>query len=170
MSTQNPITAARQVLKKSDERPPIDVLAIVKAHGISVVFQELEDVVSGMLVAKGQRAVIAVNKNHHIHRQRFTMAHEFGHFLLHRAAGNVFVDGSVFFRDETSAEGTNLQEIEANAFAAELLMPEELLMARVAGRRLDAFDDVVIHQLADEYGVSTQALTIRLTKLGLLAI
>jgi len=58
------------------------------------------------------------------------------------------------------------QEIEANAFAAELLMPEKLLTEMIHSKPFDAFDEGAVRRLAAQFGVSAQALTIRLTKLG----
>jgi Zn-dependent peptidase ImmA (M78 family) len=124
-----------------------------------------------MLVVKGEHAIIGVNEAHHLNRQRFTLAHELGHFLLHHSASSVFIDASpVFFRDETSSDGSKLQEIEANTFAAELLMPEELLRKFINNQPLDAFDERAVRRLAAQFGVSAQALTIRLTRLGLINI
>ncbi len=72
-------------------------------------------------------------------------------------------------RDTHSSEGTNVREIEANLFAAELLMPEEFLMRDV--KRvclLDLLDEEAVKELAQQYKVSAQAMTIRLTTLGYL--
>ncbi len=77
----------------------------------------------------------------------------------------------MFFRDEKSAQGTKFQEIEANTFAAELLMPEKVLRKRLSQEPLDALDDFeksALGELANELQVSCQALTIRLTRLGLI--
>lgn len=164
-----PVEVARQLLERFGEHLPIDVEAIVKALGIAIRTQELEDSVSGMLVMKGGRTTIGVNENHHSNRQRFTLAHELGHFLLHSNLSSIFIDASIiFFRDGTSSEGSKAQEIEANAFAAELLMPEKQLREIINNQPLDAFDEGAVRRLATQFGVSSQALTIRLTKLELI--
>ena len=75
----------------------------------------------------------------------------------------------VFFRDESSSEGASRQEIEANAFAAALLMPEADLKGLLDDHPVDAFDDLTVRRLASRLGVSAQALTIRLTRLGLVS-
>src|SRR6266516_5935935 len=122
------VEIAKQTLEGFVEQLPIDVQAIIQAHNIAIRRQPLEEAVSGMLVVKEGYAIIGVNESHYPNRQRFTLAHELGHFLLHGDSASVFIDASpVFFRDETSSEGSKLQEIEANAFAAELLMPESML-------------------------------------------
>lgn len=174
MTMINPEEAARELLDATAYTIPVDVYAIAQAHHINVRSQPLEDTVSGMLVIKNTYAIIGVNENHHPNRQRFTIAHELGHFLLHRDEAHVFVDAKpVFFRDERSAAGRQQQEIQANRFAAELLMPESVLQARIANQPLnpflDPFDDLTVQRLAAEFGVSIQALTIRLTRLGLIA-
>lgn len=130
----------------------------------------MEDSVSGLLVIKGDMVTLGVNKIHHPNRQRFMIAHELGHFLLHRQDSNIFVDDEpvVLFRDQTASEGTKNQEIEANAFAASLLMPEKIIREQLAQQPIDAFDDGSMKQLAAQFGVSVRAMTIRLTKLQLL--
>lgn len=165
------IEAARRILRERGTALPVDVTAIADGCGVTVIEHDLEDTVSGVLVIRDGRGIIAVNEAHHPNRQRFSVAHELGHYLLHCDAGSVFIDASpVFFRDETSSEGSDRQEIEANAFAAELLMPEEDIRRVIGNKPLDAFDEPGVRRLAARFGVSAQALTIRLTKLGLVAV
>lgn len=163
------VAEARKLLKEHGTTLPIDIAAIVKSQGIGVRLQPMEESVSGMLVIRDDHAVtVGINQSHHPNRQRFTLAHELGHFLLHGKRTRVFVDSStMFFRDGLAAEGTDKVEIEANAFAAELLMPENVLREITHHQPLDAFDDRAIQSLAAKFGVSVRALTIRLTKLGL---
>ncbi len=165
---KNPKAEAHKILEKHGTALPIDVDRIIAEHNIDIRFQPMEEAVSGMLVIKGKRATIGINDTHHPNRQRFTLAHELGHYLLHRGWTQVFVDAStMYFRDGLTAEGIDRMEIEANAFAAELLMPENVLRDVVRHQSLDAFDDRAVQSLAVEFGVSVRALTIRLTKLGL---
>jgi Zn-dependent peptidase ImmA (M78 family) len=162
------VAEARRLLKEHGTTLPIDIAAIVKRLGVGVRLQPMEESVSGMLVIRDGRATIGVNQSHHPNRQRFTLAHELGHYLLHSKRTQVFVDSStMFFRDGLAAEGIDKVEIDANAFAAELLMPEGVLRDITRHQPLDAFDDRAIQSLAVKFGVSVRALTIRLTKLGL---
>jgi Zn-dependent peptidase ImmA (M78 family) len=134
--------------------------------------EESEDQdLSGFLLRDTRRnaAVIGVNKNHHPHRQRFTIAHEIGHLLLHNV-DELHVDRRdalvVQKRDGTSSTGAVLEEREANFFAAELLLPRTLLE-----QDLDAIavlDDEAVKRLASRYEVSVQAMTLRLVNLGIL--
>jgi Zn-dependent peptidase ImmA (M78 family) len=147
---------------------PVDVRALAAELGVTVVSQPLEATVSGVLVLRNGYAAIGVNDGHHPRRQRFTIAHELGHFVLHREADRLFVDESLtFYRDQQSAEGLYEREIAANAFAAELLMPEVSLRAILGDRPIDLHDDTAIQHLAARFDVSVQALTIRLVNLGL---
>lgn len=164
-----PEEVARKLLDRFKQQAPIDIEALIKAHNIAIRTQELEDSISGMLVIKNGRVIIGVNENHHPNRQRFTLAHELGHFLLHRDVSSIFIDAStIFFRDGTSSDGSKAQEIEANAFAGELLMPEKQIREAINSQPLDAFDEGAVRRLAAQFGVSAQALTIRLTRLGLI--
>jgi Zn-dependent peptidase ImmA (M78 family) len=149
---------------------PVDVTAAAESLDLSVVEQDLEGSVSAMLVVKDGHGVIGVNANHHPNRRRFSVAHEIGHYLLHRDSASVFVDATpVFFRDGTSSAGTEQQEVEANAFAAELLMPAAAVREKLQQQAVDPYDDAAVHRLARAFGVSTQALTIKLVRLGLIS-
>src|SRR5262245_61528186 len=105
------------------ESPPVPVERLAEGLGAEIVYQSFEGDVSGMLYRDENRNLIGVNSAHGANRQRFTIAHEIGHLKLH-AGKPVFVDsfgGRVNLRDGTS----DLQEVEANAFAASLLMPQQ---------------------------------------------
>jgi Zn-dependent peptidase ImmA (M78 family) len=111
---------------------------------------------------------IAVNKTHHPNRQRFTIAHECGHLHLHADQGDrLWVDKSystIVYRDSTSSTGDKLAEIQANQFAAGLLMPESLLNEDMT----QDLSDVDISRLAVRFRVSEQAMSLRLVSLGML--
>lgn len=159
---------ADRVLRASGAEVPVDVERIARAHGLEVTYRPMEETVSGMLVIKERRAIACINARHHPHRRRFTLAHELGHYLLHREQARVFIDASpIFFRDERASEGTDHREVEANRFAASLLMPEAALRELVGTGPLDLFDERAVQRLAMRFGVSPQAMTIRLAMLGL---
>lgn len=159
---------ARDILANGQYSVPVDVIDIARKHEIDIRYQSLETSVSGVLVVKDGRPTIGINQTHHPNRQRFTIAHELGHYLLHRDISTVFVD-AVYHRDDESSEGTKLQEIEANAFAAELLIPETMVREQFGHQPIADVDDALIRRLAARFEVSAQALTIRLTTLGLIA-
>lgn len=160
--------AARELLAQYGDKLPINVDAIAADLRIVVREVELEDDVSGMLAVSGERGLMHINATHHPNRRRFSQAHELAHFILHRSHSEVFVDA--FHRDGESSKGTQPEEIQANAFAAELLMPEKVLREKLRERPLDIFDEDAVRQLAKQFGVSPQALTIRLTRLNLISV
>ena len=142
-------------------KPEVNVTGIAQNMGISIIYHDLNDKESGMLVVNDEdKAVIVVNENHSAVRQRFTIAHELGHYLLHYAKGQ-----QIFHRSIKSSEGTEPQEIDANAFAAALLMPENEVRKLILEIDDDMFDDAVdelILEKARELNVSTTALTYRI--------
>lgn len=122
-----------------------------------------------MLVRGHGQTVIGVNSLHHPNRQRFTIAHELGHLLLHKDEVHIDRSFRVNRRDEVSSLAVDPDEIEANRFAAELLMPYNLVMADLLECEIDLEDEDEIRRLAKKYEVSLQAMThriINLLKLG----
>jgi Zn-dependent peptidase ImmA (M78 family) len=134
--------------------------------GVQVRYSPFDDDLSGMIYIKDGIPIIGVNSLHHPHRQRFTIAHELGHLELHREmiTSKVHVDKDfpVLMRDPKSATGTEKLEIEANQFAAELLMPEALIKQALESKPFDIDDDSPIEELAKKFRVSRQALEYRI--------
>lgn len=167
----NKVKKLASSLLRNESEFPIDVESIAQRNGVSVTRQELESNVSGILVIKNNKAVICVNINHHPNRQRFTIAHELGHFLLHKNETNIFVDEPIIlFRNAASSDCQAKKEIEANIFAAELLMPKFKIIKALESNAIDAFDEYEVKNLASKFGVNSQALIIRLTQLKFLSI
>jgi Zn-dependent peptidase ImmA (M78 family) len=149
---------------------PVDVTGVANALDVEVQESPAEDDLSGFLYRDRKRnsAVIGVNADHPPNRRNFTAAHELGHFLLHNFDDlHVDRDFKVWLRSDASSKGTDIEEREANLFAAELLMPAHFLERDIAEiGAIDLLDETIIHGLADKYGVSTQAMTFRLAYLG----
>ena len=175
--------AARQLLDElgglGDGGPPVDVHRAARWCGLSVVFDRFDGDTSGLLWRHhdGTR-VVGVNSAHPASRQRFTIAHEIGHALLHlgddehggTGGDDVFIDKprEVLFRDAVSSRATDPREIEANAFAAELLMPAALVRPAFDEQVREATAERLVRLLADRFGVSTTAMAYRLVNLGLM--
>lgn len=152
------------------EEAPINVEEVAHALNIDVRKERVEGDISGFLFRNHENntAIIGVNMRHHKNRQRFTIAHELGHFLLH-AGDKVHVDHGfeVRLRDDESSKGTDIDEKEANLFAAELLMPKEFIEQDLAEiGAVDLSDEPVIKKLASKYIVSPHAFAFRLAYLG----
>ena len=147
-------------------KAPVPVLELAKKVGVTVKFGALPDELSGFLMHDKGTVILGVNSLHSPRRQAFTIAHELGHHALHPKAN--FVDHKVlYFRDSRSSEASDKREMEANQFAAELLMPERFLKKLLKDETVDLEDEDRIDEVAKELGVSTQALTFRLVNLNL---
>ena len=148
------------------EDAPIPVENIAEDLGAHIRYSPFDGELAGMLVrAEGKGTFIGVNSLHHSNRQRFTIAHECGHLVLHK--GNVHIDKSfrVNRRDASSSQGHQPDEIEANRFAAELLMPFALIMKDLEDYEIDMENEEALKELADKYQVSVLAMTRRITNL-----
>ena len=161
---------ANQLLEELGvHKPPVPVRKVARhcdARIVLVPGEEDKDL-SGFLYREGAHSIIGINKTHVPVRQRFTIAHEIGHLLLHEH-DQVHVDRRfrVRLRSGASSQGTDHDEMEANRFAAELLMPFQMLRDDVQDWEFDWTDDYELWARAKRYGVSTQALTYRLDTLG----
>jgi Zn-dependent peptidase ImmA (M78 family) len=148
---------------------PVPVERIAKSLSAQVRFSPLDDELSGMVYVKDGAPIIGVNALHHPNRQRFTMAHEIGHLLFHRdeITKEIHVDKGfpMLMRDAVSSAGINEMEMEANLFAAELLMPVEFLAKSLEGQPFDIDDEGAVSALAKEYKVSPSAMRFRLGNL-----
>jgi Zn-dependent peptidase ImmA (M78 family) len=118
---------------------------------------------SGLLLRRDGTAMVGVNSNEAPVRQRFTIAHEIGHFVMHPQK-DAFVDFRKNFRPNGPAD---LRERQANMFAAAVLMPRKMLLQEI--ERLTPGLDVqgAISKLARRYGVSVEAMRYRLINLGI---
>jgi len=146
--------------------PPIDVDAIAKSLGVPIFREPLRDGISGLLYREAGKAAIFVNRQTALSRQRFTIAHELGHYLLDHKSDDIHVDKDfrLMFRSDKAKGDSQPAETQANLFAATLLMPKEMLesdLRRFGG----SIDDGDILRLADRYGVSIQAFLIRLNSI-----
>jgi Zn-dependent peptidase ImmA (M78 family) len=141
---------ARADLGLTRDGPLDDLLTTVEGAGAHVVVLDLPDGVAGAYIAKPDCPLLFVNGDQWIARQRFTLAHEFGHFRMgHASVVDKQVAISGYLHDPN--------EVCANAFAAEFLMPRQAISewgaANVRGE--PTLEHVCL--LAAEYGVSAQA-------------
>lgn len=138
------------------DRCVVDIQKLIEREGVEIRYDDaLTPNQSGYLKKDKNNWIIGVNKKHNRKRQRFTLAHEFAHYVLHRDDNDIFED-EIFFRDN------NLTSIEfaANEFAAKILMPENLVRENIVAGETD------IEDLADKFGVSVLAMKNRVLSLG----
>lgn len=148
---------------------PINVESVAKHLGAQVHVDAFSDDLSGVLIRrKGQTPTIAVNGSQSPLRRRFTIAHECGHLALDHE-GEVFVDKAVLNRrDNTSSLAVSEQEVQANQFAASLLMPrEEVVRYMEHFLRSYSSHPVLVEVMASTFRVSKSAMAVRLVNLGL---
>lgn len=158
---------AREVLADyGSVTAPVPVEKLIKRRDIRVQFSPLDQELSGMALVKDGVALIGVNALHHPNRQRFTMAHELGHHVMHRTyiEGTVHVDKgfAILRRDTLATQGTDKMEIEANAFASELLIPRDLIEPIIDAGDIDLDDVDRLQTIAKRFKVSLSALQYRL--------
>lgn len=162
IATLSPEQDAEQVLQRYwnlGARPivPVDPIFIARQMGIQVLETRLDAGVSGMLVKQhGSPPTIYLNETDSRVRQRFSCAHELGHWMKRSVMKDdwAFVDR----RDQLSGRGTDPSERYSNAFGAALLMPAEEVRALSGHLRPES--------LARHFEVSAEAMNIRLDNLG----
>ena len=165
--------AQRLLLEVGIDSPPVDLKRIATALGLKVVSADLGADVSGLLVRTAEGSRICVASGDPITRRRFTIAHEIGHHVLSHQfepGEHVHVDRGNYIsqRGLRASQGVDPKEIEANHFAACLLMPAPLVEREVEQLRSPHLVDTQVTALAEKFRVSEQAMTIRLTALGFL--
>lgn len=151
--------AARSLIKDLKiEKPPVDVLDIAQRCGLG--YEEVDNFpedVSGLIVTINDHTIALVNKNHSKKRRRFTLAHEIYHHHVLREK-LVLEDTSMIGRlgaGGITIVGRDPVEVEADAFAADILIPQRLM------RNYIRWNDSAAH-VAELFDVSEQAAEISL--------
>ena len=159
------MTAVRDSLatmKKYRDTAPVDVFANARDLGVDVIKVPMPGNISGIIRRKDHSSFeILLNSTHSLVRQRFTVAHELGHYIYHRDLLGDGVGDTLAYRTDDAELPPNSKiklehERQANTFAANLLMPRALMekLQRQGIRSAAA--------LADRLQVSEEALKIRL--------
>lgn len=144
------------VLHQFTGTAPVKVGALAAALGLKVVEATLPLSISGMIKPdEAGNFVIKVNRFEPKERQRFTIAHEIAHFLLHRQLIARGVVDSTLYRSKLSSR----LEAEANRLAADIIMPSKLITEALS-QVPDYVDDVDVY-LAEKFRVSKPAMEIR---------
>ena len=154
-----------ELINQYRKTAPVDVEGLARALGISVRRAYLGSDLSGMIERHDEdKYLITVNAAHVLTRQRFTVAHELGHYMLHRQEIGDGMEDDAAYRSSSTGRYKNScigprEETQANQFAANLLMPWELLeKLREEGFSLPE----QAARLASRLEVSLRAMRIRL--------
>ena len=149
---------------RTDLTSAVDVFEIIKRARIWLFFEPMPGLLGLYDRAGGRAPGILINRNHPEPLQRFTAAHEYGHYVLGHAA-STDDERSILSIDDPNAD----QELAAQAFAAEFLMPMKLVnvtMQRLGLQgKLDALDASDVYRLSVRLGASFRATVFQLRTL-----
>jgi predicted transcriptional regulator len=151
-------STSTQIIFEHQQQPPVDVAALARRFGIDVYADTLNPGISGMIVRRPQYGSLSgysiiVNSADPLVRQRFTVAHEIAHFLLHRDQIGDGITENALHRSEGFS---SKEEVQANKLAADILMPLDLISRQMnEGNR-------ELRELARTFNVSEIAMAIRL--------
>ncbi len=148
------------VIQKYNSDAPVKIYELINELGIDYIKFPLDENISGSIEKKkNDQYLIRINSSHSETRQRFTAAHELGHYIYHRKQINnqAIVDDRMYRRPKDKRQNEEIdqkKETQANQFAATLLMPYDVIVRlRNEGDSCD--------QIAEKLIVSKQAMKIR---------
>ncbi len=165
--TKKEVTSYRNYI----ETVPVNIEGIIRSFDIELdKNSNLPDGVLGEISKEGDRYKISIKKTDHYYRKRFTMAHELGHFVLHKNKIGDGIDDSASYRPlrRTNTVVGATEEREANNFAANILMPEELVVQYAKERGVfngEKLDEDALKEIATAFQVSKDAMEIRINGL-----
>ena len=147
---------AEEVLKKYATTCPVSLLPIVKDYNIDLQFIYRPHYSGRIFQIENGRYRIECNALHPRTRQRFTVAHELGHFfmdkdLIHEKS---VLEDNALYRSKLPTK----REVRANRFAADLLMPMHVIEKIID----DATQNIKPKDIANLFNVSEQAIRIQL--------
>jgi hypothetical protein len=150
----------RSILQRHLSQTPVRLGALARDLGLEVFKSPLKPGISGLIepsatAESGFR--IRVNRHESVERQRFTLAHEISHYLLHRDFIRNGVIDNTLYRSSLSSK----QEIEANRLASKIVMPDASVDELRRNYANLAFDEMV-HKMAIDLRVSEPAMRIKL--------
>ncbi|MDP2763839.1 MAG: ImmA/IrrE family metallo-endopeptidase [Brevundimonas sp.] len=150
----------RASIQRIQAETPVKLSSLARTLGVRVQSSTLPAGISGEIrpdPARPGSFLVRVNRHDSPKRQRFTVAHELAHYLLHRDQIGDGIKDDVLYRSRLS----DRREAEANRLAADLIMPADLIdewLRRSSALRVDD----PVHYLAHAFNVSEQAMKIRL--------
>lgn len=154
----SPVALAEQVLHELGMNSPdeIDVDVIALHLGAITCYEELSGC-DGRVLGRGDSAIITINRNVNPGRQRFTAAHEIGHWMYDRGEANACTAEKI-----EKAWGKSGRETRANRFAGALLLPDRMLQPYLNDDELSMFAE--IGEIASRFQTSLSATSIKVTE------
>ncbi|QCO55566.1 ImmA/IrrE family metallo-endopeptidase [Pseudorhodobacter turbinis] len=152
----------REIVERHLSEYPVKLGSLAKALNVAIKVSSMGTGVSGQISREGDGYIIRVNRNEARERQRYTIAHELSHFLLHRDVIDNSPNGitdNVLYR---SGAPENI-EYQANRLAADLVMPMPLVERKLREDFGGVVTDATIESLAASFDVSKAAMEIRLS-------
>lgn len=153
----------KTILEKYLSEYPVKLGALARELGVGgIKVSSMRPGTSGQIMKEGDQYVIRVNRHEARERQRFTIAHELAHYLLHRDVIDSSPEGikdNVLYRSGAPER----LEYEANRLAADLVMPMDSIEQRLTESFGGRVTDATIESLAAMFGVSKAAMEIRLS-------
>ena len=143
----------QEIIAKHQTATPVHIVPMARELGLKVFKnKEFPDNLSGLIMKDAEETYsIHANGNQGITRQRFTIAHELAHFLLHKNQIGDGIKDDFLYRSKLPSK----IEREANRYAAALLMPEHLL-------KTEENKELTISEQAEKFWVSNITMDIRL--------
>ena len=139
--------------------PPTPLNRVAKYLGYQIQTLDFPSDFDGVNLSKKGGGLIGVNANHHLHRQRFTVAHELAHFMKGHTISQSKLNNYTTRANTDIYNPEDIQEREANFLASELLIPRHFLEKDVLTLTTD--------ELCKKYLVSKQAMIIKLQRANL---
>ncbi len=152
-----PIKIVREIYRQNPNTCfPLDLDVLAEAVGISSIDYHDTQAFEGVLAANPEKShgVITVNANSIPTRQRFTIAHEIGHYLIPNHDGKIECSNTDLQAFHSADAGLKI-EAEANNFAAELLMPESDYVSQI--KRNEGIWLEEVQAFSDHYHTSFEA-------------
>lgn len=162
MLSQLRIDPSTAIIERFTQDAPVDVEGMTRELGITLVREPMEPDIAGKIIRENSGRSpagysIYLNSGDVPRRQRFTLAHELGHYVLHQdLIGDGLID-SAMYRSKLG----DWYERQANRWAADTLMPAGLVRGLYRGGMRS------LAELSNTLDVSEQAVRIRLSELHL---
>ena len=173
LSPDAPKLAAEKILNVEKKNSfPIPIIKICTNMGFKIYTQELPSNIGGYIVIDGELKerfqsdrIISVNCEESSMRRRFTVAHELGHFLFDFDPNESILFYNAFEQDHAEGENRD-EELRANRFAAELLMPEAEFVKKFQEYKVAYRDQLydIVQALSDYFLVPPKAVKRRISE------